>query len=271
MDRRIFISVIILVSLVGCLSDGSQNSGEKSSSETAEVVPTTGAGEDLSQVSNLLAGYWISDDFLTRTERSKSVFATREYSSKLFGLALETENLLGDEPYLDGFTEHEGGYGTPLKFNTVKGVFENDMEKLEPYSFLNEPFEVHLRDQNTLEIRYGIDSIKELYRRVADVQTSLRRTLFEGIYINPVSSERVEFKRDGQLNGIPSKQRFEVLYDFESAGYQFDVVSFLADGQVAQDTYHYRIKKDTLSLFSIEGDFPEFSIGEKKYQWIREK
>lgn len=224
---------------------------------------------DRDQVSKLLAGHWTSNDFLQSVDESKSVFAAREYSSKLFGMVLEEDNLLSDAPYLDGFTEQEGGYGSPIKFNPIRGVFENDMEKLEEYTYLKEPFQIHLEDDNLLRIEYVNDATKESYRKVTDVQTELRKILFEGLYRHAISRERVEFKRNGQLDGIPSVQNFEVIYNFETTGYEFDAVSLLSDKDFPPEPYHFRFDNDTLHLFAITGEFPNYSIDKSAFQLIR--
>jgi hypothetical protein len=248
---------------------------EQTESETPTATETSAKPEvnqeKLRQLSERLNGFWLSHDYLITIENTKSVYKNREYATRLFGFTLNTENLMSDNPHLNGFTAHEGGYGTLLSYNPEKHLFENDMDKLAEFDYLKDPFEIQLKDTNLIEMVFLNNDKKEIYRKVVDDHTEFRRILFEGDYIDQATQTEVTLHRDGQVIGLKDKKYYQVVYDFVGV-YGADII-FLSenDNHIYEHPYHYKIQGDTVSLFGLIGEFPDDTIGGLSYTFVRKK
>ncbi len=152
-----------------------------------------------------LGGYWISDDYLNNIKNSHSIYPNRDYITMVWGFKLETENLMSDSAYMNGFTIHEGGYNFSIKFDSAKNCFVHDNSIIEIYSH-NSPFTITLLDSGFLELDFG--NKKEVYRKVIDDQTELRKLLFEGQFIDLKTNKKIEFSADGSVKGLNRHKYF---------------------------------------------------------------
>jgi hypothetical protein len=225
-------------------------------------------------VAEQLDGYWLSESYLLDVDSSRSTYHSRDYSTKLWGFRLVKENLLSDSAVLNGFTLHEGGYGGPITFDSVKGAFINDMTKADQFSFLDKPYELRLIDGGLLEFDFGHK--KDRYRKVSDEQTELRKLLFEGAFNDLIHDDKViRFSSDGRIIGLERQNYFEVVFDFGD-GIDYDAVILYPDQESSGmwkkgDLFHFRINADTLKLYRIMPDWDEMNhtIGDLEYVLVR--
>lgn len=256
--KRVVLLLVILT--IGC----TKNRDTKSISDRDTKVT----------LADQLDGYWLSESYLVDVENSHSIFESSNYKTKFWGFILEKENLLSGSPTINGFTEHEGGYGGSLKFDSLKGTFTNDIDKTSEFSFLNEPTELKLIDSNHLELHFG--DKKDLYRKVSDEQTELRRLLFEGKFKNVIHDNRsIEFTKEGQIKGLNKEKYFELVYDF-GEGINYDVSIFYPSQDSSGlwtrgNLFHFKIKSDTIKLYRITPDWDEMNhrIGDLEYVLVK--
>lgn len=125
-----------------------------------------------------LHGFWMGKNYLEQIEKTKSIYKARNYKTSIWAFTLDSTNLLSDSAFLNGFTDHEGGYGAFLKFNKNEALFESDPGRNEEFStFQGKDFKLKI-EQETLQFVFEKGENTELYRRVSDDQYELRRILF---------------------------------------------------------------------------------------------
>jgi len=231
--------------------------------------------QNRSQAAAKLHGRWISDDYLQRVEKTKSPYAAREYQTRLFGLLLDSANLRKpDSAYMYGFTEHEGGYDSPLRFDVQEKCFVNDTTRLPQYASFSEPFTLRLDAQNRLQM-CGFSRLPkaDVYRKVDNIDEWLRSHLFSGAYSSIESSKEVAFSDNGQLTGIDTLRHYDVICDF-FVGFDFDAICLRPNRNsryIDWQFMHYTINADTLRLYKIYGDMEEyqFELGELLYTLVK--
>ncbi|MBT1703406.1 hypothetical protein [Chryseosolibacter indicus] len=219
-------------------------------------------------ITNELDGYWLSDSYLVEVANSRSIYLSRNYTTRLWGFRLEKANLLSNSPMLIGFTEHEGGYDIPIRFDPISNFFiAND------FSYIREPFRLVQVDTNHLALDF--DNKKEVYRKILDERTELRKVLFEGQFKSLPNDSIIEFKSDGTIKGIDGYRYFEPIYDF-TEGINYDAMAFYPSKDSAGiwmrgKLFHFQIKADTLELYNIHSDWDEMEhkIGEIEYKLIK--
>jgi hypothetical protein len=225
-------------------------------------------------IADQLDGYWLSDSYLVDVDSSRSIYDSKNYQTKFWGFRLEKENLMSDSATINGFTEHEGGYGGSIEFDSIKKTFVNYIGNADESSFLNEPFELRLIDSTHLELDFG--KKKDRYRKISDEQIELRRLLFEGKFKDLMHNNQViEFSRDGLIRGLDKQKYFELVFDF-GEGINYDVSVFYPDKDSSGlwtngDLFHFKITTDTLKLYRITPDWDEMNhtIGDLEYLLVK--
>ena len=220
-----------------------------------------------------LDGYWLSDSYLTNISNSRSIYTDRDYRTKFWGFTLNKENLMSDSAYINGFTIHEGGYGSGIKYDSIKNCFIKDLSMIDEYSFIKEPFKMTLLDSGHLELDFG--NKKEIYRKVNDDQTELRKLLFEGQFRDIKTNKIIEFSADGTVGGLDKHKYFELVYDF-GEGIFYDASIFYPNQDSSGrwtngDMYHFKINSDTLKLYKItpDWDMMDHKIGDLEYLLVK--
>jgi hypothetical protein len=257
----LFIGIVSIL-FFACQSESVNKNTTTKNSSSKEI---TFDKEKLDLLSSKLDGYWLSDPFLLNIEKTKSIYDSREYSTTLFGFILKKDELIQNKGFLQGFSAHEGGVETSLKYNSDKNIFESDRKA----TAFEKPFTLRLVDDTIVELSF--DNKEERYRKVFDEATELRKILLEGEYTDLLSNKEITFARDGYVTGISENNFYELYYDF-GEGLWMDVVFFLnTDEEKEREAYHYKIKGDTLRLYPVTGEIPEYSVGELKYELLRKK
>ncbi|MCF8298693.1 MAG: hypothetical protein K9J13_14185 [Saprospiraceae bacterium] len=261
--------IVLIVLLIGC---NNPNSDTTTNIKT-DSIPIN--KEQLIEQSNLLDGFWLTNNYLLQIENSKSIYLSREYDTKLYGFILEKENLLSDSAWLHGFTEHEGGYSSLLIFDYKKNIFINDLKRKEDYSSFPESFELKITKNNLLEMYFPNSKTTDTYRKVIDNQTELRRILFEGNYYSSNNERKFSFNQNGLLDGFDDKVYYELVVDFlEGIFYDAIILFPTEDGGnwPDGDMYKYEFDNDTLKLYYIKADWNNFEheVGDISYKLIKE-
>ena len=207
---------------------------------------------ELNFEAKLIYGEYVSKIYLENIEKTKSVFNSKKYDNQsLFGFVLDYETLTSKNPFLKGFTVHEGGYDKPLKYDPIKNKFIYNLSKINEYESNQDFFEI-TKMQNNLEFFFPLKNKRELYKKVEiDFETELRKTLFEGNYNNTFENKTILFNKNGEVTNFKDYVYYEVIYDF-SEGIEFDAILFFKTKEGGNwsngDIYKYVINKSTINL-----------------------
>lgn len=214
--------------------------GREGNKETEKPVVDENNKEEQA---NILDGKWMPESYLTRIEKTSSIYENRKYETELWGFQLDKKNLLGDEPVIEGMTEHEGGYGSHLKYDLQQRLFVSDPALSKQYSGLSSEFVLKPQDDNHVEMIFD-NGRKDRYRKIEDFDTELRRILFEGTYKN--DSLEIKLKRDGTAHNFGESRYYRLVYDF-GLGIEYDAVIFYptTEGGNWDDGIVYRFEFDS--------------------------
>ena len=203
-----------------------------------------------SELTNKMHGYWLGEEYLKRIETTKSVFLNREYRTKIWGLTLDSTNLLSNSPYLNGFHVHEGGYGGYLFYDQHSNLFKSDSSKNEEFSaFYQDDFTLIL-DSNILTMLFSKNGTKNIFRKVVDEQFEFRKILFAPLFVDQ-NKNKIHFSEDGVFSGIENFRYFEVVYDF-SEGINFAAILFFENKDDIPSIFKYEFKAGQLFLYKVK-------------------
>ena len=96
----------------------------------------------LIKLSEHIHGLWISDGYLKNILNNKSIYLSRKYDTKIQGFNIDKKTLKTDSALLEGFTDHEGGYSSPIRYDNIKGKFVNDLARLSEFASFPDLFEL---------------------------------------------------------------------------------------------------------------------------------
>lgn len=221
-----------------------------------------------------LEGLWLSESYLEDIAKSHSIYESRKYTTSLWGFQLEKENLLSESPSINGFTEHEGGYGAAIEFDSVKNTFIHSHFEDNNSSWLQGSFTMTLVDPTRLEFDFGDKN--EVYTKIVGEQSALRRILFEGKFKDVLhSNTTIEFTSDGEIKGLDSLKYFELVFDFgEGINYDVSILYPSKDSAGSWATgnlFHFKANADTIKLFRIAPDWDEMDhkIGDVEHILVK--
>lgn len=243
------ITLFLLIAVISCKK-------EDTSTKKIEVISQDKSQENnqQGQLAAKLAGNYVTDTYLSEIEKLKSIYKAEDYTTSMLGFELNKDSLAGKHPCLNGYSYNEGGLNASLLYNKTKNRFENNVNlNKELLPFFKSPFKINSLSETQLEIDFENRAKKEVYRKVTDIDTELRRILFEGNYIDKATSTSVNFSQNGKITGIANKHFFELLYSFE--GIDFDIVFLSSDDQHKYDEmFHFKIEGNTLKIFKVNQD-----------------
>ncbi|MGN6647393.1 MAG: hypothetical protein ACTHJT_12785, partial [Cytophaga sp.] len=205
--------------------------------------------------------------------KKRSVYASRAYSSKMLGFILNKELLLSHAPQLDGFSEHEDGYSSPLLFDTIQHKFVNDLSRLGLYPSFPDSFELDIKDWSHVEMFFPGTKQRDAYRKVSNVNDALRGILFAGNY--RMDAHDVSFDKTGAVTGFADYQFYEPIYDF-GEGIDYDAIVLYKDRHAGNlmdgDIYTFNFNADTLYLSHVETDWDkmEHKVSTEKIKLIKQ-
>lgn len=200
-----------------------------------------------------LDGYWMSDELLERIEKSRYLYGNDNQKTLFYAFKLKKDILMSDTAFLFAHDTHEGGFGNYLKFDSLSKFFINYLSK-NPQNLSKEgkiPYYLKPKTKDYLEIHFINSKKIETYRRIKDVETEIRKLLFEGKYMNLSDSSYVNLSKDGQILGLNSNNYFEPQIDFHGGPPLFDNVRTQVSKDKCQNilTYKFIFSKDTIILF----------------------
>lgn len=218
MNRGIRAGMLLMLGLVlfSCKNGEAENTGEQKKDIKKKPSET---------LSRQMDGLWISKPYLDGIAKDKSVYKHKELRTQVLAFQLYKDALMADTAVLYGFTDHEGGYETPLKYDGQKKCFVNDMAHVSEFSPFPDPFDLKLRENSTLEMYFTKSRRKEAYRKCTgeDLETELRRLLLEGSYQLVKDKSEIHFESNGKVSGFRDFKCYEVIYDF-GLGVDFDAI-----------------------------------------------
>lgn len=233
------------------------------SSSTTESVATS--NNIPANYSDSISGTWVSDQYLEKVKKTKSVYANKIYTTKVLFFNLNQKELLEGSAKLYGFSQHEGGIDTVIKFDKDKKEFVKNGEQKGDNVTFKEDFELKLNAQNKLEMYFPIEKKTDVYQKLkTDLQTELRNILFAGNYSEKGSNSKVSFSADGKVN-FKDYTDYEVVYDF-ATGPNFDGI-ILHKGNI-RDFYQYKISGENLELQLMQGNENNLNLIAKGPKYI---
>lgn len=208
---------------------------------------------DLSQS---LHGLWISDNYLNNIEKNKSIFLSRKYDTKIQGFYLDKTTLQTDSAFLEGFTDHEGGYTSPIKYDNEKDKFVNDIARLPEYATFPDPFELNFDDKGKIKMYFPKTNKSDNYRKVnSDFQTEIRGLLIAGSYNAISDNSEIQFDNNGEVHNFKDFKYYELVADF-GLNIEYDAIVFFktlkggnwSDGEI----YKFEIVSNKLYIQHVK-------------------
>ncbi|WP_421799151.1 hypothetical protein [Haliscomenobacter sp.] len=241
MTKTIF-SLLLTLALFSC--DSKSTTSKNPQEESKKAI----ANENIAQ----LQGLWISESYLKDIETSKSIYSSRDYRTKVQGFTLDAKNLQTDSAFLEGFTPHEIGYSSPIKYDSVKSKFVNDLTRLSDFPAFSDPFELDYDGNNHLKMYFPQTKTFDEYRKVdTDLQTELRKILIAGKYKTTTKPAEIQFDNDGKVHNFKDFKYYELITDF-GEGIEYDAIIFFKtlDGGnwVDGEIYHFKVVPSGLQL-----------------------
>lgn len=239
---KIISSLLLGLALFAC------DSKSTTSKNPQEVSKKAIANESIAQ----LQGLWISEPYLKDIETSKSIYNSRNYRTKVQGFTLDAKNLRTDSAFLEGFTPHEIGYSSPIKYDSVKGKFVNDLARLSEFPTFPDPFELDYDGNKHLKMYFPKTKSFDEYRKMdTDLQAELRKILIAGKYKTTTKTVEIQFDNDGKVHNFKDFKYYELITDF-GEGIEYDAIIFFKtlDGGnwVDGEIYHFKVVPGGLQL-----------------------
>lgn len=248
--RKILIGFILTLFLISCNSDRSKTKNiqyeNKSNFDNERII----------ELAENLHGLWISDSYLKSIEANKSIYLSRKYKTKIQGFYLDKKTLLSDSAFLEGFTEHEGGYSSPIRYDNVKDKFINDFTRLSKYPTFSDSFELNYDGNENLEMYFPKTQLSDKYKKInSDFQTEFREILIAGNYKAIYDKSDIQFDNDGKVHNFKNFNYYELVADF-GEGIEYDAIVFFktlkggnwSDGEI----YKFEIISDSLNLQHVK-------------------
>lgn len=241
-----------------------------SDNHTAQQPNSSSASNMKYQLSEELNGLWISEDYLKKIGVTLSVYQSKDYETDIQGFYLDEKNLQSDSAMLDGFTPHEGGYSSPLVYDSTQHKFVNNLSKTEEYTVFPDPFELNYDSAGILNMYFPKSKKTDKYRKLSsDLQTELRKILIADKYKSGVDGSAIQFDKDGTVHNFEDYRYYELIYDFQE-GIEYDAILFFKSLQpggnwVDGDLYAFKRTPKNLELQSIKPNWEtmEHSISKK--------
>lgn len=239
---KIISTLLLALALFSCNSKSTSSKDHQAESKQAI------ANETATQ----LQGLWISESYLKDIETSKSIYRSKNYRTKVQGFTLDAKNLRTDSAVLEGFTPHEIGYSSPIKYDSVKGKFVNDLARLSEFPTFLDPFELDYAGNKHLKMYFPKTKSFDEYRKMdTDLQAELRKILIVGKYKTTTKPVEIQFDTDGKVHNFKDFKYYELITDF-GEGIEYDAIIFFKtlDGGnwVDGEIYHFKVVPSGLQL-----------------------
>lgn len=222
------------------------------------------------ELSQSLHGLWISDNYLNNIEKNNSVFLSRKYDTKILGFYLDKITLQMDSAFLEGFTDHEGGYSSPITYNNEKNKFVNDMARISDFATFPDSFELNFDGKGKIDMYFPKTKKTDTYRKVnSDFQTEIRRLLIAGNYKTIYDNSEIQFINNGEVHNFKDFKYYELVADF-GLNIEYDAIVFFktlkggnwSDGEI----YKFELLSNSLHLQHVKTNWEtmEHEIGDER-------
>lgn len=256
--NRILIGTICFALLVSC-----NNGKTNTENDQTDVPPISTDNKKVIELAGKLHGEWISDNYLKNIETSKSVYLSREYDTKLLGFHLDKENLPTDSASLEGFLDHEGIGGSPIRYDERNDRFIQDMARISGYPHFPDPFELNYDGDKIIAMYFPKSKSTDKYRKIdVDLDTELRKILIAGNYKAIDGNSGIRLDSDGKVHGFKDFKYYKLMFDFLfSPGIEFDTIFFFRSPEGGNwsdaETYKFEVAPNALRLQHVEADWDE--------------
>lgn len=248
--NKILTGLLLTIILVSC--DNRPTTTENLQDESKNIIDI----KPIVELSQSLHGLWISDNYLNNIEKNKSIFLSRKYDTEIQGFYLDKIALQTDSAFLEGFTDHEGGYSSPIIYDNEKGKFVNDMARLPDYATFPDPFELNFDGNGKIEMYLPKTKKTDTYRKVkSNFQTEIRRLLIAGNYKTINNNSEIQFVDNGQVHNFKDFKYYELVADF-GLNIEYDAIVFFktlkggnwSDGEI----YKFEFISNSLHLQHVK-------------------
>lgn len=203
-------------------------------------------------------GFWLNEIYINNIAKTGSPRACQNLSECCIDIPGRT---LQSTSMIYGF--HEGGQEI---------VVVCDLQN----------FRLYYKDNDTInKLAYDIQVISDKKIKIGSntfIKTDrrfLEDILFSGEYIDGTGA-RIQFLKNGQINGLGNFITYEPIYDYMDAGKDVDLIN-LKENNKTSFPYGFRFNKDTLFIYNLncetfdstENVCLESSLGTIKFKLIR--
>ncbi len=231
---------------------------KESTNATDNIKQVVITSNDLEKLSNELDGTWIAEDYLKEVENTLSIYNISDSKNTVLGFHLDKIALKTGNTILDGFTEHEGGFSSPIIYDENLKMFVNNMTALSEYPVFPEEFQLQL-NQDNLSLVFPKSEKVEVYRKIKnDFPTELRKIVFAGTYQSQNNKNDIVFQANGKVENFMNYKLYEIAFDFVG-GMEFDSIVFFNNNEGGNWTdgtiYKYQRTKSELILQKVIVDW----------------
>lgn len=248
------LAFLLALTVAGCTSE------PKKATHTEASVKQNKIERPLNS-KNQLEGLWISDTYLSKIEKSKSIYASQEYNTAMLGFQIKNDSL-------QGFNDYEGGFDAQLKYNAAKSKYEYDTKNLDTeFLALPEGFTVSLLQGNKLQLEFTSGK-KDVYRQInSTIDVEINGILFEGSYTDKLTNTGIEFSKNGSVTGMQGKTEYRILYIYDE-GYHYDTVFISDKSRDIMAKYQFKVTAEGIRLYNIDD---HYKVGKLAYNLIKNK
>jgi len=157
-----------------------------------------------------------------------------------------------------GMMPHEGGFNDFFYWNKDSSQFVTDHAKSTDYpSFIEKDYVIRILSDNLLEFDFGGNGDNAKFVKT-DFNKAINGLLFAGTYVDE-AGKAVEFTDAGTTN-LDGYETYDFTFDFFMV--DFDLITLYrgSDSQI----YHYKVKDNTIELYSVISVETEEELGYKK-------
>lgn len=254
------VSVGLAIFLSSCLSSPP---GQQQQSEIyRDYKRDTVLSQKKENLAANLDGKWVSEDYLQKIARSKSIFAHKKYSTQLLGFDLNRDLLMSGDPYMAGFTEVEGGYRNYLNFDRNKTCYMNDLNKPNKFPSIPKSFDLSY-NEGYAELAFPLEKTTERYKKIeGSLDSELRKLVMAGTYVVEGDSMPITFTKEGSVKFLDFNS-YKLVSNF-GEGVEFDAVVFFNGPEPGHwykgQLYKYEFSGKRLLLYEVREDWATFCM-----------
>ena len=235
----------------------------------------------------ILHGNWIPTKYYEAIKKTGSPIKSSKFIEGYSELSIDTSKIAGDSLSIQ-YTMSGGHEWGDFLIWFRKGLAINSFptNSYDIYSDLNDykntssnfcelGYEINKTDTFLVLFHYSKNKKlldKSYFTKVSDFKTFVNSSLVAGKYTNLNTGKTVEFSDSGKVVGFDNFQEYSIQTDFVvTRDNNIDNIFFDGYNETSK-RFAFKIKKDTLELYSTKSDSDEImSIDSLKYSLLRKK